>query len=101
MALTHCLGCGALTRRSRCPTCQARRDAARGTTAQRGYGAAHQRRAHAAIAAQPWCSNCGATTDLTADHITPLARGGDPLGPIRVLCRRCNSRRGINAVWDR
>jgi 5-methylcytosine-specific restriction endonuclease McrA len=47
-----------------------------------------------AIAAQPWCSNCGSPTDLTADHSTPLARGGHPLGPLRVLCRRCNSRRG-------
>ena len=23
------------------------------------------------IAAQPWCSICGATKDLTADHVTP------------------------------
>jgi 5-methylcytosine-specific restriction endonuclease McrA len=47
----------------------------------------------AVIAAHPWCSNCGATSDLTADHVTPLARGGHPLGPLRVLCRSCNSSR--------
>jgi hypothetical protein len=35
---------------------------------RRGYGHTHQQRAHATIAAQPWCSICGATTDLTADH---------------------------------
>ncbi|HEX2111582.1 MAG TPA: HNH endonuclease [Gaiellaceae bacterium] len=46
------------------------------------------------IAAQPYCSHCGATRGLTADHLIPLARGGNPLGPLRVLCRRCNSRRG-------
>jgi 5-methylcytosine-specific restriction enzyme A len=32
--------------------------------------------------------------DLTADHITPVALGGDVLGPMQVLCRQCNSRRG-------
>ena len=31
---------------------------------------------------------------LTADHITPKHAGGDPFGPLRVLCRKCNSRRG-------
>jgi 5-methylcytosine-specific restriction enzyme A len=93
MALTtRCLGCGTRTKGSRCATCQARRDRARGTTSERGYGTAHQRRARAVIAAQPWCSDCGSTLDLTADHITPLARGGHPLGPLRVLCRSCNSR---------
>jgi 5-methylcytosine-specific restriction endonuclease McrA len=47
-----------------------------------------------AIAQQPWCSLCGAADDLTADHVVPLAVGGDPLGRLRVLCRRCNSGRG-------
>jgi hypothetical protein len=36
-----------------------------------------------------------------ADHIVPLARGGDPLGKLRVLCRSCNSRRGGNAAETR
>jgi 5-methylcytosine-specific restriction protein A len=34
------------------------------------------------------------STDLTADHIVPIVAGGDPLGPMQVLCRRCNSRKG-------
>lgn len=33
------------------------------------------------------------STDLTADHITPLSAGGREDGPLRVLCRSCNSRR--------
>ena len=53
-----------------------------------------------AIAAHPYCIQCGSTRDLTADHITPLARGGHPLGPLRVLCRRCNSRRGADATYS-
>ena len=50
----------------------------------------------AAIQAQPWCSACGATTDLTADHLDPLSKGGVAvtLADVRVLCRSCNSRRG-------
>jgi 5-methylcytosine-specific restriction endonuclease McrA len=94
MALVHCLDCGQLSERSRCQRCARAR---RGTTSARGYGAAHQRRARQTIAAQPFCSICGATTDLTADHIVPLARGGHPHGELRVLCRRCNSSRGAQA----
>ena len=50
----------------------------------------------ATIARQPWCSICGATTDLTADHITPLSAGGHPYHPanLRTLCRRHNSSKG-------
>lgn len=33
-----------------------------------------------------------AATDLTANHLTPIARGGDPRGPLGVACRSCNSR---------
>jgi 5-methylcytosine-specific restriction endonuclease McrA len=58
--------------------------------------AAWQTASAATIARQPWCAVCGATNDLTADHITPLHAGGHPLHPsnLRTLCRRCNSRKG-------
>lgn len=32
-------------------------------------------------------------TDLTADHIVPIALGGSPEGELSVLCRSCNSRK--------
>jgi 5-methylcytosine-specific restriction endonuclease McrA len=83
----------------RCDACAGGRPNLRtATTSQRGYGAAHQRRARAAIALHPWCSECGATDDLTADHLIPLAKGGNPLGALRVLCRSCNSRRGAKSA---
>jgi 5-methylcytosine-specific restriction endonuclease McrA len=48
-----------------------------------------------AIQAQPYCSDCGATADLTGDHITPRSRGGlNTPTNIRVLCRSCNSSKG-------
>lgn len=40
------------------------------------------------------CPQCrerqASSSRLTADHITPLSAGGDVLGPMRVLCLRCN-----------
>jgi 5-methylcytosine-specific restriction endonuclease McrA len=80
---------------SRCSRCSRRR---RGPLRNGATGP--QRLARAAIAQQPWCSACGTTHDLTADHLTPLALGGDPLGPLLVLCRRCNSRRGSRCTIE-
>lgn len=44
-----------------------------------------------------WCPGYGtpshAATDLTADHIVPIAAGGKPDGALGVLCRSCNSRK--------
>jgi len=38
------------------------------------------------------CIYCGATTDLTLDHIVPLVRGGAHSEEnLVVACRRCNS----------
>lgn len=37
--------------------------------------------------------------DLTADHLVPVARGGAD-GPLRVLCRSCNSSRGVGGGGD-
>jgi len=55
---------------------------------------------------EPWCAICGSETDLTADHVTPVAAGGAIDGPLRTLCRPCNSslgatvRRGQGGVDD-
>lgn len=41
-----------------------------------------------------WCPgylrDAHPSTDLTADHITPVAAGGDEAGQLTVLCRSCN-----------
>ena len=50
---------------------------------------------------QPWCSIPGCTdTDLTVDHIVPLAKGGDPyaLTNLQVLCRSHNAAKG-DETW--
>jgi 5-methylcytosine-specific restriction endonuclease McrA len=103
MAEKVCIGCRArhipVGRQQRCPACAAKyerdRTARRGTRHQRGYTEDFYRLVRAAIAAQPWCSECGATERLTGDHITPLSRGGQNTPDnVRVLCLHCNSARG-------
>jgi 5-methylcytosine-specific restriction endonuclease McrA len=43
------------------------------------------------------CPSCGQTnqqTELTIDHIIPLAKGGsNDISNLQTLCRRCNSRK--------
>jgi 5-methylcytosine-specific restriction endonuclease McrA len=86
-------------RGTRCRACDSRherkRDERRGTPSQRGYGARWYALSAAARQAQGWCSECGATSDLTADHVIPLARGGSSeWDNVIVLCRSCNGAKG-------
>ena len=73
-------------------------------TTARGYGSAWQRLSARARRLQPFCSDCGATDDLTADH-SPEAwervAAGLPvrLADVDVVCRGCNSRRGRARPW--
>jgi 5-methylcytosine-specific restriction protein A len=36
-------------------------------------------------------------TDLTADHVVPVAAGGSEDGPLAILCRSCNGRKSDRA----
>lgn len=42
----------------------------------------------------PQCTRCGSKKDLTADHVTPLKKGGNVYGKLQTLCRSCNSSKG-------
>jgi 5-methylcytosine-specific restriction endonuclease McrA len=76
-----------------------KRRARRGTTSQRGYGVQHQRLRKLAITQHPYCTDCGTTQDLTADHIVPLSKGGtNTLDNYAVRCSTCNTSKGA-AVW--
>lgn len=48
-----------------------------------------------------WCPGYGVppheSHDLTAEHVTAVANGGGK-GPLAVLCRVCNSRKGARTV---
>lgn len=39
-----------------------------------------------------WCLNCGATDNLSLDHINPISKGGEnKLSNLQTLCKSCNS----------
>ncbi|MBU1182674.1 MAG: HNH endonuclease [Proteobacteria bacterium] len=47
------------------------------------------------------CVFCGATSDLTTDHLIPINRGGDDSPDNVVLaCKSCNSSRGDKGVFE-
>ena len=91
--LKPCIDCGVeYVVKSRCDECQRMNDLRRGTTTQRGYGSRWQHMAKSYLRNHRVCVNCGATTDLTVDHIVPLARGGlNSTDNMQTLCRSCNS----------
>lgn len=42
------------------------------------------------------CTKCGSTDGITIDHIRPIScGGGNDLGNLQFLCRRCNSKKGV------
>lgn len=104
---TPCIDCGEVADNTRCTACNAKKETARKrgkprarkSTKDRGYTGAWRRLSEQARQLQPFCSDCGATTDLQADH-TPEAwkryEQGLPirLSDIDVLCGPCNRSRG-------
>lgn len=94
-----------------CPSCGAPR---RGNTCRCGWRATANRRRPGYTAAETrrraqtvqahiathgytcpgWKRPPHPATDLTADHITPIAAGGPENGPLTVLCRTCNASKG-------
>lgn len=87
-----CLGvpgqpCHQRTERSRCAACQRALDRAKNNNAGYRRTYAWQKLSKATRAATPYCTRCGSTVDLTADHVTPRSLSGG----VVTLCRRCNS----------
>lgn len=97
MTFKPCVECGEPSARSRCPdhSLPDRKEQAQ----RRGYDSRWRRLSKKARALQPFCSDCGTTTDLQADH-SPEAweyqeRGIPiPLRLVDVVCGDCNRRRG-------
>lgn len=96
MTLRPCVECGEPSEQAHCDE---HRVDHKPTAVARGYDAAWTRLSCKARALQPFCSDCGATDDLQADH-TPEAWARKAAGkPIRlrdvdVVCGPCNRARG-------
>lgn len=93
-----CVDCGAVTRATRCIECQRVRDRQRPSRLDRGYDYRWRKLSKQLREIHPFCKQCGATKDLTVDHIVPLVDLAPELryeiSNLQVLCRRCNSSKG-------
>lgn len=103
-----CIDCGTIIDHgTRCDTCRRadgrhrihHRGGTKPPAHARGYDSRWARLSRRARQLQPFCSDCGATTDLQADH-SPEAWDRHSRGlPVRlqdidVVCGPCNRRRG-------
>lgn len=108
MARRPCLDCRRLTPNpSRCDSCMATymavRERMRGSAHKRGYTSGYRTVARSVVAEHrarhgDWCPGWQVAphtaSDLTADHVVPLARGGtNERSNLTVLCRGCNARK--------
>lgn len=95
MTARPCLGCGQITQATRCTDCAALRsqrvEIRRGTSRDRGYDSRWDRLSRRARRMQPFCTDCGTTENLTADHLRWPAR---TLADVEVCCLDCNIKRG-------
>src|SRR5438105_2144282 len=88
-----CLGCLQPTVPGpRCSSCEREHQAARNRDPKRR---AYADPVYRSVPLAGSCADCGATTDLTRDHVIPLADGGtnDPSN-IVIRCRKHNSSKG-------
>lgn len=93
---TRCKSCETANQRMRLPGGRRR---SRASAHARGYNAAWTRLSKRARELQPFCSDCGATTDLQADHSPEAWRRKERglairLRDIDVVCGYCNRKRG-------
>lgn len=93
-----CVDCGTIVRAARCAQCQRIKERQRPSRLDRGYDYRWRKLSKQLREMHPFCKQCGATKDLTVDHIVPLVDLHPELryeiSNLQVLCRRCNSTKG-------
>lgn len=101
MTLKPCLTCGLPSAGPRCDEHTVTHTGGPRTSARtRGYNASWDRLSKRARRMQPFCTDCGATTDLQLDHSPQAWERHDAGLPIRpgidaeVCCGPCNRARG-------
>ena len=94
MTLRPCLTCGEPSSGSYCSGC--RPADTRPTMRQRGYGTAWDKLSKRLRRLSPFCESCGATEQLSVDHVLPVSDYPELILVVencRVLCRTCNAKR--------
>lgn len=106
---TPCIDCGVPVKATRCEDCSkkserlrirsGRRHSRKASPKERGYDEKWRRLSERARRLQPFCSDCGETSDLQADHSPEAWRRYERGLPIRlkdidVTCAECNRKRG-------
>lgn len=98
MTARPCTGCGdIIATGSRCRDCRPADTRVRKDKGQAAYDPTWRKLSVKARRMSPFCQDCGAVEDLTADHVLPkldypeLVHAPDN---VAVRCRRCNTRRG-------
>lgn len=99
MTLRPCVVCGTPTERSRCDEHKLKDSRPKPAAANAGYDWSWRKLSRRARRLQPFCSDCGATSDLQADHSPEAWRRKERglqvrLQDIDVVCGDCNRRRG-------
>lgn len=97
-----CIECGRVTEQSRCPdhqrpTIRSKDTRRRKSKGQAAYDPVWRKLSTQARRASPFCIDCGAVDDLTADHIIPKSVAPELVHAIEnvaVRCRTCNTRKG-------
>ena len=97
MTMRLCVVCGEPSEQSRCDEHQL--DDQRLDYRARGYDTRWSRLSEQARRLQPFCTDCGSTVNLTADHLPIAWRRKAQRKPLRlkdidVVCNDCNVRRG-------
>ena len=103
MTLRPCLTCGEPSAAPRCPDHTVTPSRHRAPGHVHGNTTRWKALSLKARNAQPWCSQCDATTDLCSDHIIPFSVApelGHTIENVQVLCRRCNGARGNRYTED-
>lgn len=98
--LKPCIKCGTPAPGTYCPGCRPADARIRKAKGQAAHDPVWRKLSQRARRMQPWCTDCGATEDLTADHILPKVDYPELVHSIEnlaVRCRSCNSRRGATA----
>lgn len=99
MTMCPCIECGEPSENARCDQHTLSTGGEKTSAYWRGYDHAWRKLSERARRLQPFCSDCGATDDLQADH-SPEAWARKAAGKairlvdIDVLCGPCNRNRG-------